>query len=133
MEILNAPTREVACTRRDRTDTPLQALVTMNDPEFVEAARNLAGHAVQSEKTFDKRLDKITEALLGRRLAADERNVVKKLEQRAETDYAKDTATAKDLLQVGESKADDKLAPAELSAWTLVASQVMNLDESLTK
>src|SRR6185503_12393127 len=67
MEILNAPSREVFCTRRDRTDTPLQAFVTMNDPQFVEAARQLAARAMHDEKSFDGRLDRITEALLGRR------------------------------------------------------------------
>jgi len=133
MEILNAPTREVACTRRDSTDTPLQALVTMNDPEFVEAARKLAEKAVEGEKTFDKRLDKITDALLCRRLAAPERAVVKQLEQKAEAEYSKREDTSKELMQVGESKTDQNLPVRELAAWTLVASEVMNLDESLTK
>src|ERR1051325_2447242 len=69
LEILNAPSREVFCTRRERTDTPLQAFVTMNDPQFIEAARQLAARAMIAEKTFDGRLDQITVALLGRPLA----------------------------------------------------------------
>jgi Protein of unknown function (DUF1553)/Protein of unknown function (DUF1549)/Planctomycete cytochrome C/Concanavalin A-like lectin/glucanases superfamily len=133
MEILNAPSREVFCTRRDRTDTPLQALVTMNDPQFVEAARQLAARALRAEKTFDGRLDQITEALIGRRFGAGERKVARKLEERAVTDYQHDGDAAKQLLGVGESKTDETLAAPELAAWTLVASQVMNLDESLTK
>ena len=64
LEILNAPSREVFCTRRDRTDTPLQAFVTLNDPQFVEAARQLAARALTTSKNFDARLDGVTEPLL---------------------------------------------------------------------
>jgi hypothetical protein len=133
MEILNAPSREVFCTRRDRTDTPLQAFVTMNDPQFIEAARQLAARAMKAEKTFDGRLDEITEALLGRRFAALERGEIRKLQERAISDYQQDGSAAKSLLTVGESKTGEELPVPELAAWTLVASQVMNLDESLTK
>jgi len=133
MEILNAPSREVFCTRRERTDTPLQALVTLNDPQFVEAARHLAARALSSSQHFDSRLDSITEALLARRLAPDERAVIRKLEQEACKSYEADAADAQALLSVGESKADKRLPPAELAAWTLVASEIFNLDEALTK
>ena len=57
MDIFNAPTRETCTVRRERTDTPLQALVTMNDVQFVEAARELAGRGMQSNADFDARLD----------------------------------------------------------------------------
>jgi hypothetical protein len=133
MEILNSPTREVLCTRRERTDTPLQALVTMNDPQFVEAARHLAAKALRSDQRFDKRLDEITEALLARRFTSAERAVAKDLEEHAQKEYATDPAAAKSLLGVGDSPPDEKLPAPDLAAWTLVASQVMNLDESLTK
>jgi hypothetical protein len=136
MEILNAPTREVFCTRRERTDTPLQALVTLNDPQFVEAARHLAARAISSSRGFDARLDSITEPLLARRLAAGERAVIRKMEEDAFTNYQNDPADAQSLLAVGESKMDKKdktLPPAEWAAWTLVASEILNLDEALTK
>ena len=64
LEILNAPSREVSCTRRDRTDTPLQAFVTMNDPQYLEAARQLAARAISQGENFDARLDAVTEPLL---------------------------------------------------------------------
>jgi hypothetical protein len=133
MEILNAPTREVFCTRRDRTDTPLQALVTLNDPQFLEAARQLAARALVAAGNFDGRLDQITEPLLARRLAADERATLRKFQQHALTTYQKDPAAAQSVLSVGESRPNQTLAAPELGAWTLVASEVMNLDESLTK
>jgi mono/diheme cytochrome c family protein len=133
MEILNAPSREVFCTRRDRTDTPLQALVTMNDPQFVEAARSLATRAIQSSKNPDKRLDVISLSLLARTLKPDERSIVNRMLDTAAAAYAKNPAAAGELVEVGDSKAPQKLKPEELAAWTLVASQIMNLDESLTK
>ena len=133
MEILNAPSRETFCTRRERTDTPLQALVTLNDTQFVEAARNLAARAIHSSSSFDTRLDKITEPLLARPLAPDERAIIRKMEEEFFDKYKNDPADAKALLAVGESKADQKIAPAELAAWTLVASEILNMDETLTK
>ncbi|MBL9202864.1 MAG: DUF1553 domain-containing protein [Opitutaceae bacterium] len=133
MDILNAPSREVSCVRRDRTNTPLQALVTLNDPLFVEASRQLATRTLRAESRFDPRLDAITLRLLGRTLARDERGVVRRTHDAALTTYQKDPGAARQLIDVGESPTDEKLKPAELAAWTLVASQVMNLDESLTK
>jgi len=133
LEILNAPSREVFCTRRDRTDTPLQALVTLNDPQFVEAARQLAAKALRSSKDFDTCLDQITESLLGRDLSSKERPVLRKMHESALKTYHADGDAAKSLLAVGESKSDEHLPAAELAAWTLVASEIMNLDESLTK
>ena len=133
LEILNAPGRDVFCTRRERTDTPLQALVTMNDPQLIEAARLLATHACQSSTTFEARLNGITERLLGRRLAPAEQKVVRSMHDRAAASYEKDPAAAAALLGVGENKPTDAAKPAELAAWTLVASEIMNLDEALTK
>jgi hypothetical protein len=133
MEILNAPSRETFCTRRDRTDTPLQALVTLNDTQFVEAARHIADRAILSATNFDSRLDEITEPLIARSMAPDERAVMRKMEQHFLAKYEKDPADAKALIGVGESQIDTKVPPAELAAWTLVASEVLNLDETLTK
>ncbi len=133
MDILNAPSREVSCVRRDRTNTPLQALVTLNDPLFVEASRQLATRTLRAEARFDARLDAITLRLLGRTLVRAERAVIRRTHDTALATYKKDTASARQLIDVGESPTDEKLNPAELAAWTLVASQVLNLDEALTK
>ena len=133
MDILNAPSREVSCVRRDLTNTPLQALVTLNDPLFVEASRTLAARALHAGAGFDARLDTVSLRLLGRKFAADERVVVRRTLDAALATYGANPAAARQLLAVGDSPADEKLPAPELAAWTLVASQVMNLDESLTK
>jgi hypothetical protein len=133
MELLNAPTRETACVRRDRTNTPLQALVTLNDPLFVESSRQLAARALRAGPAFDARLDAVSLRLLGRTFTEPERAVVRRTLDQALATYQRDPAAAQKLLAVGESPADEKLPAPELAAWTLVASQVMNLDESLTK
>src|SRR5258705_4580448 len=91
LEILNAPSRYVFCTRRDRTDTPLQAFVTMNDPEFVEAARQLAARAMRAASNFNERLDLVTELLLARKMNAQERKVVQRLLDKSLATYQHDT------------------------------------------
>ena len=76
MEIFNAPSRETCTVRRERTDTPLQALVTLNDPQFIEAARNLAQHALKEGGPNEKdQLDYMAERLLARPLRPAERKI----------------------------------------------------------
>jgi hypothetical protein len=133
MDILNAPSREVTCVRRDRTNTPLQALVTLNEPVFVEASRQLAERAMREGTSFNARLESISRRLIGRTFSWTERRVVRRTYDRALALYRQDITAAKTLLGVGASPVDPKLPTAELAAWTIVASQVMNLDESLTR
>ena len=76
MDIFNAPTRETCTVRRERTNTPLQALVTMNDPQFVEASRNLAERAMRNPD-IDSRLDFITTRVLARPFQTRERQILK--------------------------------------------------------
>ncbi len=133
MDILNAPTREVFCVRRERTNTPLQAFVTMNDPQFIEAARALAERALKHAASTEARLDFITTGLISRPFTDAERAASQKLLEKATAAYAADPTAAQALIHTGESKADPALSPAELAAWTLVASQVLNTDEALTK
>ena len=133
MEILNAPNREVSCVRRDRTNTPLQALVTMNDPLYVEASRQLAARVMRESSRFDARLDAVSLRLLGRTFARPERTILRRTLDDALATYQREPDLARQLLKVGATPADETLPAPELAAWTLVASQVMNLDESLTK
>lgn len=133
MEILNAPTRETFCVRRDRTNTPLQAFVLLNDTQFLEAARHLAAQAIQSHQTFDHRLDFMTLKLIGRRFENDERAILKKTLQNLTERYESDEELATELTKIGESPTPDSIPAPELATWTIIASQVFNLDENLTK
>ena len=133
MEIFNAPTRETFCVRRDRTNTPLQALALLNDPQFVEASRVLAARALAASPEFDRRLDHITQRLLARTFAADERAVVRKSLDEVLANFRKQPADATSLLATGASPAPKEADAAELAAWTVVCSQILNLDETLTR
>ncbi|BCX46444.1 bacterial Ig-like domain (group2) [Haloferula helveola] len=132
MEIFNAPTREVTCVARERTNTPLQAFVTLNDPQFVEASRRLAEHAL-SEGDFDSRLDFISTRLIARKLVDEERAAVRKTLDDATKAFTADNEAAKTLISEGESEPNPDLPVAEVAAWTIVSSQILNLDEALTK
>lgn len=134
MEIFNAPTREHSVVRRERTNTPLQALVTMNDPQFIEASRYLAQRAIRDGGAdFDERLDFVTTRLLARVFDADERSVVLRTYDRLLNAYRVDTAGAEELIHVGDSTPTLGLAVDESAAWTMVVNQLMNLDEVLNK
>lgn len=133
MEILDAPTRETFCVRRDQTNTPLQALVLMNDPQFVEAGRMLAAMAIGKAEGFDARLNLITLRLMGRKLEDEERSIVKSTFDAAEKYYTEIPEDARLAVSVGESKPPENIPAVELAAWTLVAGQLINLDETLTR
>jgi hypothetical protein len=133
MEIFNAPSRESCTVRRERTDTPLQALVTMNDVQFVEAARTLAERAMQSAAGLDGQLDYISLRLLARPLSAGERTIVRRGFAGFEQHYRDAPADAAKLLRTGERKRDPALPAAHFAALTMVANQLMNLDEVLNK
>ena len=133
MDLFNAPTREQCTVRRERTNTPLQALATMTDPQSVEASRNLAQHALQVGGGFDQRLDYISMRVLSRQFAAKERAVLQRAYVDLQAHYESHLGDAKKLIRVGESLADAKLPEAEFAAWTMLASNVLNLDEALNK
>ncbi|HEX4227701.1 MAG TPA: DUF1553 domain-containing protein [Bryobacteraceae bacterium] len=134
MDIFNAPSREVCIMRRERTDTPLQALVTMNDPQFVEAARVLAQNALHaSHENVDREVNYMTSRLIARKLEPKELGVVTRSYRDYMTYYESTPEDAKKLISVGESKADPSLPAPKLAALTMVANELMNLDEVLVK
>jgi len=135
MDLLNAPTREVCTVRRERTNTPMQALVTMNDPQWVEAARRLAERTLKEAEgaSFNARLDFITMRVIARKMDAGERRICQASLNDFLATYKADVEAARKLTATGESKPDEKLPPSELAAWTMLCSQLMNLDEALNK
>jgi hypothetical protein len=133
MEILNAPSREMACVRRERTNTPLQALVTLNDPQFIEAARALAQAAMKQGADDKARLAYVARRILCRPLGEKEAEVVFRVRASLLGHYKAKPEDAKALIAVGESKPDPALDPAELATWTMVCNQLFNLDEVLNK
>jgi hypothetical protein len=132
----DAPDRETCTVRRSRTNTPLQALVLMNDPTYVESSRKLAERVMrEGGSTPDDRITLAFRLPLSRKPAAAEVAVLKKIydEQLAHFRSNAGAAAAAKLLSVGESPRDEKLDAAELAAWTTVASVILNLDEAVTK
>ena len=134
LDIFNAPSRENCTVRRDRTDTPLQALVTLNDVQYVEAARMLAQRALKEGGASPKaQVDFIAERLLARPFRTAEQPVVQKSLADLQSFYDAHPKEAAQLLMVGDTKADPNVKPERLAAWTMLVNQLMNLDEVLTK
>jgi hypothetical protein len=133
MDVFNAPSREVCTIRRERTNTPLQALALMNDPQLVEAARRMAENALSASRETDSRLDHLAVRVLSRRLRAEERAIAREVLEGLLAHYRSRPADAQALIAVGASRPDPALAAPELAAWTLAASQVLCLDAALNK
>ncbi|HET6880696.1 MAG TPA: DUF1553 domain-containing protein [Pirellulales bacterium] len=130
----DAPTRETCVVRRSRTNTPLQALVVLNDPTFVEAARKLAERVLKSDcPADDDRLRLAFSIVLSRRPDDLEQAELARLLSRQIEKYRGDLRLAEALLSVGESKPDVSLPSADVAAWTIVAHAILNLDEALSK
>jgi hypothetical protein len=134
MGTFDAPSREACTVRRERTNTPLQALLMMNETQYVEAARALAERAVQEGgTTADSRLAWMFRIATSRSPDAKELAELTSAYRDLLGSYGRDTEAAKKLIAVGESKPSVKMEPAELAAYTMVANLILNLDEVLTK
>ncbi|HYI97576.1 MAG TPA: DUF1553 domain-containing protein [Bryobacteraceae bacterium] len=133
MEVLNAPTRESCTVRRERTNTPLQALVTMNDVQFVEAAKVLAQQSMENAPTLDEQIDFISLRLLSRALTPEERNAAHKGYADFRRHYTEVPSDAERLLEVGERKPNPALESSSFAALTVLTNELMNLDEVLNK
>jgi hypothetical protein len=134
MEIFNAPSRETCTVRRERTNTPLQALVTLNDPQFVEAARALAQAALlHGGESISDKLDYIALRLLARPLQHVEHAIVLESLDQLSAYYRNHPEEAQRLISVGESKPAQTCDPPVLAAWTMLTNELMNMDEVLNK
>ena len=134
MDLFNAPSRETCAVRRERTDTPLQALATLNDPQFVEAARAIAQDSLRTRKEPPAAAaESIARRILLRPLRPDEAAVARDSLDRMRTFYAAHPGEAVRMLGVGDLAPDPRLPAVEVAARTLLANQFLNLDEVLNK
>jgi hypothetical protein len=129
----DAPDREVCTVRRARTNTPLQALILMNDPTYVEAARKLAERVLDKPGSIDDRLSQAIRFVIARPATAREMAVLRRIVEEGLVAFRADNGAALKLLSVGESSRDQRFDSAELAAWTSVASILLNLDEAVTR
>ena len=134
MDAFDAPMRDVVCTRRQRTDTPLQALVTMNDVLWVEASRALAQRVIQEGgRQPEQRIKLLGDILLSHDPPPQMAAVLTASLAQMEKHYTADPKAAEQLVRVGEKRSDPAIPAPELAAWTMVASEMMNLDETINK
>src|SRR5260370_41171395 len=134
MSTFDAPDREKCTARRAVTNPPLQALVLLNDPTYVEASRTLAQRMIlEAGADSSKRVQFAFRLATGRLATAKEMLILRELAQKELQTYKKDPAAADKLLAVGEAPYDKKVDRSELAAWTTVASVILNMDETITK
>jgi hypothetical protein len=129
----DAPDREKCTARRAQTNTPLQALVLLNDPTYVEASRALAERALlEGGKDSKSRLTYAFRLVTARKPSGKELKVLRTLLDGRFKVFRQDRQAALKLLSVGESRRNNTLDVAELAAYTTVASVIFNLDETIT-
>ncbi|MGH9576533.1 MAG: DUF1553 domain-containing protein, partial [Terriglobales bacterium] len=130
----DAPSREQFCVRRERSNTPLQALLLMNDVQYFEAARALAQRMMtESTARSGDRIGFGFRVAVGRSPTKTELAVLGDTLKRQLARFEKDADAAKKAISFGESKPKAELKPTELAAYTMVANVILNLDETVTK
>ena len=129
MAIFDAPSRETCTVRRLNTNTPLQALVLQNDPQFLEAARAL-GDLMAAAGSVEKGITHGTRRVLGRGPTARELKILSSALTRYQQIFQSDTGKAQQLLTAAGAKAS---GDPDQTAWMLVASTLLNMDEAVTR
>jgi len=134
MSAFDAPDRETCTVRRANSNTPLQALVLLNDPTYVEAARKLAERVIlEAPNNVNDRLTLLFRLTVGRRPNDDERAVLQATLEEQQCRFRSNPDAALALLQVGESSHNPELDTVVLATWANMASVMLNLDETITK
>jgi hypothetical protein len=130
----DAPSRETCAVRRARTNTPLQALILMNDKQYVEAARRMAQRLfAEAGPTPEERITLAFRLATGRTPTADEIAVARDVYMASKATFAANTDAANKLLAYGDSPRESTLDPVEHAAWTMLCNLVLNLDEVVMK
>ncbi len=134
MSNFDGPNREQLCARRERSNTPLQALQTLNDTQHIEAARAFAARILTvGGNGPQERINFAYRTVLSREPAPSELDLVSRTLQTYLRRYHSDTAAAEQLIRVGESQPRVVASPAEIAAYTLIANLILNLDETLNR
>jgi mono/diheme cytochrome c family protein len=134
LSTFDAPDREKCVARRSVTNTPLQALVLLNDPSYVEASRVLAQNVLREAGPDPaKRVALAFRKVTGRTPEPREAAVLSELVSKQAARYARDSKSAEALLAIGDAPVDRGIQPAELAAWTNLATVLLNMDEAITK
>ena len=130
----DAPSREECTVNRVNSNTPLQGLVLLNDPIFVEAARVFAQNILKNSKaSLDGQIDWAFERAVNRKPAPTEHKILAELHQKSLNHFKAAPQSAKELMRVGEAPLATDLKPAELAAMTTVARAILNLHETITR
>ncbi|HEX3147709.1 MAG TPA: PSD1 and planctomycete cytochrome C domain-containing protein [Gemmataceae bacterium] len=129
----DAPSREECTNERPRSSTPIQALVLLNDPTYVEAARVFAAAAMKDGATTADHLNAMYRRALSRPAKPEELKVLEGLLEKHRAEFKADAVGAQALIKVGLAPAPANTDPAELAAWTSVARVVLNLHEAVTR
>jgi hypothetical protein len=130
----DAPSREECCAERSRSNIPQQALVLLNDPTYVEAARVFAARVLQEcQGDHEQRLAWAWRQVLQRAPEETEMKIILPLIESRLTSYREEPGAADALLGVGFSKIPTGVDRAELAAWTHVARILLNLHETITR
>ena len=132
MVIFDAPNRETCNVRRLQTNTPLQALVLQNDPQYLEAARAL-GEIMASTKTIGKGIEIGFLRVIGRKPNSVELQILISSFNGYRNSYSNRRNDAESLIRIGESKPKLKNKAEEQAAWTIIASTLLNMDEFVTR
>ncbi|HEX6963477.1 MAG TPA: DUF1553 domain-containing protein, partial [Lacipirellula sp.] len=129
----DAPTREECTAQRPISNTPSAALVLLNDPSFVEAARTLAQRTATTDKASsdEERLRWAWRLVTGREAKSEEVAMLTELLEKHREHYSQQAEAATSLVSVGMSRRDEKLDPAEQAAWTSVSRALLNLNETI--
>lgn len=129
----DGPTREKCTVKRPVTNTPLQALVLLNDETYVEAARMLAATIMEQADSDSIRMELLWRTVLTRQADSEELDILYGLLERQRAYYDDHPDAAHQLLAVGAAPMSPDGSPVELALWTLVAQAVLSLDEAITK
>lgn len=133
MSTFDAPTREACSVRRSITNTPLQALTTMNEPAFFEAARKFGEKILTTKTTDESRLDFAFRTALSRKPSERERTILLASLKRYQKMFSERPQDAAGVIQVGLAPINRKQDFVDQAAWSLIASTLFNLDEFLTQ